>query len=96
LKEELRLRVSENRVMRRIFWPKRDEVTDSGENYIVRNLMICSPQPIFFRVIKSRRMRWVGYVARMGERREVYMVLVGKREGKGPVGRPRHRWEDNI
>jgi len=48
------------------------------------------------RVIKSRRMRWVGHVARMGERRGVYRVLVGKPEGKRPLGRPRHRWEDNI
>ena len=48
------------------------------------------------RVIKSRRMRWAGHVARMGERRRVYRVLVGKPEGKGPLGRPRRRWEDNI
>jgi hypothetical protein len=48
------------------------------------------------RVIKSRRSRWAGYVAHMGEGRGVYGVLVGRPEGKGPVGRPRHRWEDNI
>ena len=49
-----------------------------------------------FRVIKSRRMRWVGHVARMGKRRGVYRVLVGKPEGKRPLGRPMRRWEDNI
>ena len=57
--------------------------------------MICTPQPIFSGE-KSRRMRWAGHVARMGEGRGVYRVLVGKREGKIPLGRPRRRWEDNI
>jgi hypothetical protein len=52
--------------------------------------------PNIIRVIKSRRMRWAGHVARMGERRSVCRVLVGKLEGKKPLGRPRHRWEDNI
>ena len=52
--------------------------------------------PNIVRVIKSRRMRWVGHVARMGESRGVYRVLVGKPEGKRPLGRPRRRWEDNI
>jgi hypothetical protein len=52
--------------------------------------------PIIFRVIKSRRMRWAGHVACMGEGRSVYSVLVGRPEGKRPLGRPRHRWEDNI
>ena len=96
LRETLRLRVFENRVLGRIFWLKRDEVRGEWRKLHKeeRNDLYISPN--IFRVIKSRRMRWVGYVARMGERREVYMVLVGKREGKGPVGRPRHRWEDNI
>ena len=58
------------------------------------NDLSCSPNIV--RVIKSRRMRWAGRVARMGERRDVYRVLVGKPEGKRPLGRPRHRWEDNI
>ena len=58
--------------------------------------MICTPHPIFFRVIKSRIMRWAGHVACMGERIEVYRVLVGKTEGKRPLGRPRRRWVDNI
>jgi hypothetical protein len=52
--------------------------------------------PNIVRVIKSRRMRWAGHVARMGEGRGVYRILVGKPEGKRPVGRPRRRWEDNI
>ena len=58
--------------------------------------MICTPHPIFFRMIKSRIMRWAGHVACMGERIEVYRVLVGKTEGKRPLGRPRRRWVDNI
>jgi hypothetical protein len=62
----------------------------------MRSLMICTPHPNIVSVIKSRRMRWVGHVARMGKRRGVYRVLVGKTEGKRPHRRPRHRWEDNI
>jgi hypothetical protein len=58
------------------------------------NDLYCSP--VIIRVIKSGRMRWVGNVARMGERRGVYRILVGKSEGKRPIGRPRRRWEDNI
>ena len=58
--------------------------------------MICTPQPILFWVTKSKRMRWAGHVARMGARRGVYRVLVGNPEGKRPLGRPKHRWEDNI
>jgi len=84
LREERRLRVLENRVLRGMFGPKRDEVTRSGEKYTI------------LRVIKWRRMRWAGHVARMGEGRDVYRILVGKPEGKRPVGRPRRRWEDNI
>ena len=58
--------------------------------------MICTDHPVLFGVIKSRRMRRAGHVACMGERRGVYRVLVGKSEGKRPLGRPRRRWEDNI
>jgi len=58
--------------------------------------MICTAHPIIVRVIKSRRMRWAGHVARMGDRRCVYRILVGKPEVKRPLGRPRRRWEDNI
>jgi hypothetical protein len=91
LREKRRLRV-----LRRIFGPKRDEVT--GEWRKLRNE---EPNNLYsslniLRVIKSRRMRWVGHVARMGEARGVYRVLVGKPEGWRPLGRPRHRWEDNI
>jgi hypothetical protein len=88
--------VFENRVLRRIFGPKRDEVTGewsklhSGE---LHNL--CSSSDII-RGIKSRRMRWAGYVACMGEGRNVFKALVRKPEGKRPLGRLRHRWVDGI
>jgi hypothetical protein len=84
------LRVSENRVLRKISGPKRDEVTGSGKNYIMRSL------PNIVRVIKSRRLRWTGHVARMLEGRGVDRVLVGKPEGKITLGRPRRKWEDNV
>jgi hypothetical protein len=85
--------VFENRVLRRVFGPKRDEVTGNGENYIMRNLVISLPNIV--RIVKSRRMRWAGHVARMGEGRGVHRVLVRKLEGRRPLGRPRRRWEDN-
>ena len=89
LREERKLRVFENMVLRRIFGPRRDEVT--GEWRILHNEELndvyCSPNIV--RVIKSRRMRWAEHVARMGEERGVYRVLVGKLEGKRPLGRPR-------
>jgi len=96
LREECRLRVFENRLLRRIFGSKRDEVTGDWRKLHKEELndLYCSPNIV--RVIKSRRMRWAGHVARMGERRGVYRVLVGKPEGKRPLGRPRRRWEDNI
>jgi len=91
LREERRLRVFENRVLRRIFGPKRDEVTGEWRKVHNEELndLYCSPNIVW--VIKSRRMRWVGHVARMGERRGVYWVLVEKPEGKRPLGRPRRR-----
>jgi len=96
LREERNLRVFENRVLRRIFRPKRDEVT--GEWRRLRNEelndLYCSPNIVW--VIKSRRMGWAGHVARMGEESGVYRVLVGKPEGRRPLGRPRRRWVDNI
>jgi hypothetical protein len=95
MREERRLGVFENRVLRRIFGPKRDEVTK--EQRILHNEQLndlCS-SPNIVRVIK-KRMGWAGHVARMGKRRGVYRVLVGNPEGKSPLGRPRHRWEDNI
>ena len=83
-------------MLRRIFGPKRDEVTGEWRKLHNEELndLYCSPN--IFRLIKSRRMRWAGHVACMEERRGVYRVLVGKPEGKGPLGRPRRRWEDNI
>jgi hypothetical protein len=78
-------------VLRRIFGPKRDEVTGGWRklhNEKLRDLY-CSPSII--RIIKSRRMGWVGHVARMGEKRNAYRLLVGKTEGKRPLGRPRRR-----
>jgi len=96
LREEHRLRVFENRVLRRIFGPKRNEVTGKWRklhNEELNNLY-CSPNIV--RVIKSRRMRWAGHVARMGEGTGVYRVLVRKPEGRRPLGGPRRRWEDNI
>ena len=96
LREERRLRVFENRVLRRIFGTKKDEVTGEWRKLHNEelNYLYCSPN--IFRVIKSRRMRWAGHVARMGERRGVYRVLLEKHEGKRPLGRPRRRLEDNI
>jgi len=96
LREERKLRVFENKVLRRIFGPSRDEVTGEWRRLHNEelNVLYCSPNIV--RVIKSRRMRWAGHVARMGEERGVYRVLVGKPEGKRPMRRPRFRWVDNI
>ena len=96
LREERRLRVFENRVLRRIFEPKRDEVTGEWRKLHNEDLNNLYSSPNILRVIKSRRMRWAGHVARMGEGRGVYRVLVGKPEGRRPLGRPRRRWEDNV
>ena len=76
LREERRLRVFENRVLRRIFGSKRDEVSEGGENYILRKSVISIPDKNFVRVIKCRRIRWLGYAAQMGARRVAYRVLV--------------------
>jgi hypothetical protein len=95
LREERRLRVFENRVLRRI-GPKRDEVTGEWRKLHNEELNDLHSSPNIFRIIKSRRMRWAGHVPSMGEGRGVYRVLVGKTEGKTPLGRPRRRWEDNI
>jgi len=96
LREESRLRVSENRVFRRIFGPKRDEVTEEWRKLHSEELNDLYSSPIISRVIKSRRIRGAGRVARMGERKDVYWVFMGKPEGKRPLGRPRRRCEDNI
>jgi len=95
LREERRLRVFEKRVLRRVFGPNRDEVTGEWRK-LHEELRDLYSLPSIVRVVKSRRMRWVGHVACMGEGRGVHRVLVGKPEGKGPLGRPRHRREDNI
>ena len=86
----------ENMVLRRIFGPRRDEVTGEWRRLQYEELNDLYSSPNIVRMIKSRRMRWAGHVARMGEERGVYRVLVGKLEGKRPLGRPRRRWVDNI
>ena len=86
----------ENRVLRKVFGPKRDEVTGEWRKLHNEELIDLYSLPNIVRVVKSRRMRWAGHVARMGEDRGVHRVLVGKPEGKRPLGRPRCRWEDNI
>jgi hypothetical protein len=96
LREEYRLRVFENRVLRRIFGPKRDEVTGEWRKLHSEELHNLYTSPDIIRQIKLRRMRWVGHVARMGEDRKVYKVLVGKPKGNRPLERPRCRWEDGI
>ena len=92
------LGVFENMVLRRIFGPKRDEVPGEWRKLHNEKHNELYSSPNIVRVIQSRRMRWVGggHKARMGERRGVYRVLVGKPEVKRPLGRPRPRWEDNI
>jgi hypothetical protein len=96
LREEHRLRVFENRVLRRIFRPKKDEVTGEWRKLHSEELDILYSSANIIRQIKSRRMTWVRHVACMGEERNVYKVLMEKSEGKRPLGRPRHRWQDGI
>jgi len=96
LREERKLGVFENMVLRRIFVTRRDEVTGEWRRLHYEELSDLYSSPNIVRVIKSRRMRWAGHVPRMGEERGAYRVLVGKPEGKRPLGIPRHRWVDNI
>ena len=96
LRDERTLWVFENRVLRRVFEPKRDEVTGDWKKLHIEELSDLYTLPNIVRVVKSRIMRWAGHVARMGEGRGVPRVLVGKPEGKRPLGRPRRRWEYNI
>jgi hypothetical protein len=91
LREKLRLRVFENRALRRIFGPKWDEMTGEWRKLHNEKLNDLYSSPNIVRVMKSRRMRWAGHIACMGKRRGIYRVLVGKPEGKRPLGRPRHR-----
>jgi hypothetical protein len=90
------LRVFVNRELRRIFGSKKDDAIEKWkkQHHEELNDLYCSPNIV--RVIKSRRMRWVGHVARMGKGRGVYRVLVGKPEGKRPLRRVGRRWGDNI
>jgi len=95
LREEHTPRVVENRVLRRVFGPERDKATVELRKLLNEELNdLFSPSIV--RVIKSRRMSWAEHVARVGERRGVYRVLIGRPEGKRPFGRRRSRWRDNI
>jgi hypothetical protein len=96
LREQHRLTVFENRVLRRIFGPKRDDVTGEWRKLHSEELHILYSSPDIIRQVKSRRMRWTGHAARMGEDRKVYKLLVEKLEGKRPLGRLMRRWEDGI
>jgi hypothetical protein len=91
-REEHRLRVFVNKVLRRIFGPKRVEVTGGRRKLHNEELRDSYSSPSIIGIIKSRRIRWAGHVARMGEKRNAYRLLAGKR----PIERPRHRWVDNI
>jgi len=96
LREKRRLRVYENRVLRRIFGPNRDEITGVWRKLHKEALNDLYSSTNIIRVLKSRRMVWAEHVARMGERRDVYGVVVGKPEGMRPLGRTKYTWEDNI
>jgi len=95
LREERKLRVFENMVLR-IFGPRRDEVTGDWRRLHNEELNDLNSSPNIVRVITSRRMRWAGHVARMGEETGMYRILLGKPDGRRPLGRPRRRWVDNI
>jgi hypothetical protein len=88
--------VFESRVLRKIFGPKMDEVTGEWRKLHNEELHDLYSSPSIVRIIKSRRMKWAGHVARMGEKRNAYELLVGKLEGKRPLDRPRRRWADSI
>jgi hypothetical protein len=96
LREEKRLKVLENRVPRRIFGPKGEEVTGEWVRLHNEELNDLYSSPKIIRVIKSRRMRWAGHVARIGEKRRAHRIFMGRPEGRRPLRRPRCRWEDNI
>ena len=96
MREESRLGVFDNKMLRRIFGSKRDRITGVWIKLHNEELNDLNSSPNIVRVIKSRRMRWAGHVARIGERRGAYRVLAGKAEEKRQHGTPRRRWEDNI
>jgi hypothetical protein len=88
--------VFKNRVLRRIFQLKRDEVTRGRRKLHTEDLHNLYSLPSIIRMIKSRRMRWAGHLAEVGDKRNAYRILVGKAEGKRPLGKPRCRWVGNI
>jgi len=94
--ERTRLRVLESRVLRRIIGHKRDDVKREWRKLHKEELNDLYFSPNIILVMKSRGIMWAVHVARMGERRGLYRILLGKSEGRRPLGRPRHRWEDNI
>jgi hypothetical protein len=96
LREEHGLRVFGNRLLRRIFGSKRDEVTGEWRKLHKEELRDLYSSPSIIRIIKSSRMRWAGHIARMGEKRKAYRLLLGKPEGKRPLGRPRLNWVGDI
>jgi len=96
MREERKLRVFENMVLRRIFGPRSEEVTGELRRMHNEELNDLYSSPKIVWVIKSGRMRWAGHVARMGEERGAYRFLVEKLEGRRPLGRPRRKWVDNI
>jgi hypothetical protein len=87
--------VFENRVLRRFFGPMRDEVTGEWRKLHNEELHDVYSSPSIIRIIKARRMRWAGHVARMGKKRNTFKLLVGKSKGRRPLGKPRRRWFDN-
>ena len=95
-REEHRLRVFENKVHRKIFGAKRDEITGEWRKLQNDELHALHSSPNIIRNVQSRRLRWAGHVARMEQSTNAYRVLVGKTKGKRPLGRPRCRWENNI
>jgi hypothetical protein len=96
LREECRLRVFENKMLRRRFGPKSADVTGEWRRLHSEELYALSSSPNIIRVTQSRRLRRTGHVACMGERKGAHMILVGKPDRRRPLGRPRRRWKDNI
>jgi hypothetical protein len=96
LREEQRLSVFENRVLRRIFGPEKQEATGEWRRLHKEELNDLYSSPNIIRVIKSIRTKWAGHIARVGEKRGEYRILVGRPDGRRPLGRHRRRWEDNI
>jgi hypothetical protein len=90
------LTLREEHRLRRIFGPKRDEMTGEWRKLHNEELIDLNSLPSIFRIIKARKMSWVGHVARMGEKRNAYRLLVGKPEGRTPLRKPRCKWLDNI